>query len=247
LPDAAQILSPRVWNYYIDRCVGTKFPYFRKIQTMKIIADHREMRSKVIESLEKLGADIEITTLKVGDYVVSDRVAFERKRIDDLFATLLERRELFSQINDLARSYKRPILIIEGDDPFFSLNGRMHPNAIQGVLNTIALMRIPALFTLNEAETAQVITMIAEKEQGNTKRPFSQHGKRSRFSQTEAKEYVVSSILGIGPTVARNLLLHFGNVENIMTAPRDELMKVERVGSSTADRIRGLAGEQYDL
>jgi ERCC4-type nuclease len=34
-------------------------------------------------------------------------------------------------------------------------------------------------------------------------------------------------------------------MENIMTAPRDELMKVERVGSSTADRIRGLAGELY--
>ena len=45
-------------------------------------------------------------------------------------------------------------LIIEGDD-VFSSNGRMHPNAIQGILNAIALMRIPALFTLNEAETAQ--------------------------------------------------------------------------------------------
>lgn len=123
----------------------------------------------------------------------------------------------------------------------------MHPNAIQGILNTIALMRIPALFTLNEAETAQVIIMIAEKEQCNRKRPFNQHGKRSHLSQTEAKEYVVSSILGIGPTVARNLLLHFGSVESIMTAPREELMKVERVGSGTADRIRGLAGERYDL
>jgi len=214
---------------------------------MKIIVDHREMRSKVIESLEKLGADIEITTLKVGDYIVSDRVAFERKRIDDLFATLLERRELFSQLTDLAKSYMRPILIIEGDDPFFSLNGRMHPNAIQGILNTIALMRIPALFTLNEAETAQVITMIAEKEQGNRNRRFNQHGKRSRLSQCEAKEYIVSSILGIGPIVARNLLLHFGSVGSIMTAPREELMKVERVGSSTADRIRGLAGGSYDL
>lgn len=67
-------------------------PYFKKIQAMKIIVDYREQRSKVIGSLEKLGADIEITTLKVGDYVVSDSVAFERKRIDNLLATLLERR-----------------------------------------------------------------------------------------------------------------------------------------------------------
>ena len=56
---------------------------------MKIIVDYRERRSKVIESLEKLGADIEITTLKVGNYIVSDRVAFERKRIDDLLLRCL--------------------------------------------------------------------------------------------------------------------------------------------------------------
>lgn len=214
---------------------------------MKIIVDHREKRSKVIDSLKKQGADIELTTLEVGDYIVSDRVAFERKRIDDLFATLLERRDLFSQLTDLARSYKRPILIIEGDDPFFSQNGRIHPNAIQGILNTIALMRVPVLYTLNEAETAQVITMIAEKEQGQRNRTFNKHGKRSRLSKEEAKEYIVSSILGIGPTVARNLLLNFGSVKNIMNAPREELLKVERVGSGTADRIRELAGESYEI
>jgi len=130
---------------------------------MKIIIDYREMRSVVAEALDKLGADIEITTLEVGDYVVSGRVAFERKRVDDLFATLLERRELFSQLMVLARSYRLPILIIEGEDPFFFSGRRMHPIAVQGFLNAIALMRIPTLYTLNEAETAQVISMIAAK------------------------------------------------------------------------------------
>jgi len=89
--------------------------------------------------------------------------------------------------------------------------------------------------------------MIAEKEQGNRNMPFNQHGKRSRLSQNEAKEYVVSSMLGTGPTVAKNLLMHFGSVENIMIALREELIKVEPVGSGTPDRIRELAGERYDL
>ncbi len=84
---------------------------------MRIVIDHREMRSKVAETLRKLGADIEIATLAVGDYVVSNRVAFERKTVNDLFATMIERRELFSQLMDLGRSYKRPILIIEGQLP----------------------------------------------------------------------------------------------------------------------------------
>jgi len=213
---------------------------------MKIIVDHREMRCGVAEALRKLGADIEITTMEVGDYVVSDRVAFERKTVDDLFATLLERRELFSQLADLARSYRLPILIIEGEDPFFFSGRRMHPAAVQGFLNTIALMRIPTLYTLNEAETAQVIGMIAAKEQEDKNRHVNLHGKRSRLSQSEAKAYTLSSIPGVGPTVAGNLLRHFGSVENVMTAPREELMKVERVGAGIAERIRELAGGRYE-
>ncbi len=212
---------------------------------MRIVIDHREMRSKVAETLRKLGADIEIATLAVGDYVVSNRVAFERKTVDDLFATMIERRELFSQLMDLGRSYKRPILIIEGEDPFFFSGRRVHPAAVQGFLNTIALMRIPTLYTLNEAETAQIIGMIAEKEQDGRNGSFSPHGKRSRLSQDGAKEYLVSSVPGIGPAAARNLLQHFGSVEKVMIAPLEELMEVERVGARIAGRIRELAGGRY--
>ncbi|HMB44235.1 MAG TPA: ERCC4 domain-containing protein [Candidatus Methanoperedens sp.] len=213
---------------------------------MKVFIDHREMRSRVAEGLVKLGAEIEITTLEIGDYVVSDRVAFERKTVDDIFSTLLERRELFSQLFDLAKSYRKPILIIEGEDIFFFSSRKVNPKAIQGFLNTIALMRIPTLYTLNEAETAQVISMIALKEQNDKTRPFNFHGKRSRLSQIEMKEYIISSLPGIGQVTSRNLLNHFGSVENIVTAPREELMKVERVGFKTAKRIREIAGGQYE-
>ena len=65
---------------------------------MKVFIDHREMRSRVVDKLIELGAEIEITTLEIGDYVARDRVAFERKTADDIFSTLLERRELFSQL-----------------------------------------------------------------------------------------------------------------------------------------------------
>jgi ERCC4-type nuclease len=213
---------------------------------MRIIIDHREMRSGVAEALRNLGAYIETAALEVGDYVVSSRVAFERKTVDDLFATLLERRELFSQLMDLAGSYRLPILIIEGEDPFFFSGRRMHPAAVQGFLNSIALMRIPTLYTLNQVETAQVICMIAKKEQGGRNKPFNPHGTRSRFSQSEVKEYMLSSIPGVGPIVAYNLLLHFGSVERVMTAPREELMKVERVGARVAQRIRKVAGGRYE-
>lgn len=216
-------------------------------QNIKIIIDHRENRSKVVQEFCNLGADIEVTTLEVGDYIVSDRVAFERKTIEDLFMTLMERRELFSQLMDLSSSYRRPILIMEGQDPFFYSSRRLNPAAVQGFLNSIALMRIPTIYTLNEAETAQVICMIARKEQSDRNMQFNFHGKRSQLSQSETKEYVLSSIPGIGTVVAGNLLRHFGSVENVMTAQVNELIKVDRVGRRIADRIRKLAGEPYQL
>ncbi len=213
---------------------------------MKIVIDHREKRGGVIEELQRLGADIEFAALEVADYVVSDCVAFERKTVDDLFATMFERRELFSQLIDLSRSYRLPILIMEGEDPFFYSKRKINPMAIQGFLNTIALMRIPTLYTLNAAETAQLIFMIAQKEQNCRKKPFNLHGKRSSLSKSELKEYVVSSIPGIGPVVAGNLLRHFGSIEKIMTANREELMKVDRVGSRIADKIRILLQTSYE-
>ncbi len=62
------------------------------------------------------------------------------------------------------RCYERPILIIEGEDPFFS--GRtVNPESIKGILKTIAIsFRVPTLFMFNEAETAEVIPGIARLE-----------------------------------------------------------------------------------
>lgn len=212
---------------------------------VRVIVDSRELRSGVVKALEKQDVEIEITTLEVGDYVASCRAAFERKTIDDFFKSLFEDRKLFSQIGDLASSYERPVLIIEGGDPFFS-GRRVNPRSIQGILNTIAVsFRVPTLYTLNEDETAEVISSIARREQLDERRPVQLHGKRSHLSPAEIKEYVISSIPEVGTQVAKNLLVHFGSVEKVISAPRDELMNVDLVGPKTADRIREVVSSAY--
>src|SRR3990172_5072262 len=104
----------------------------------KIVIDKREMRCAVTKEIDRMrvdlktkeifslprnqipntertaGIDIELRTLSVGDYVLSDRVCVERKTTDDFLSTFLERRELFSQLRDLKMAYRRPILIVEG-------------------------------------------------------------------------------------------------------------------------------------
>ncbi len=215
-------------------------------QQIKVTVDSREMKSPVPKALDKLGADLTFSTLEVGDYVVSDRVAFERKAIDDFMNSWLIEKKLFSQIGDLARAYDRPVLIIEGGNPVYA--GRnVHPNAIQGLMNTIAVsFRVPILYSDSPANTANIIMMIAKREQTEEKRPVSLHGKRSHLNPNEQREYIVSAVNDIGPITAKALLRHFGSVKAVLTADKEELMRVPKVGDVTADKIIELIGGKYE-
>ncbi len=137
------------------------------MSSVRIVVDPGELGSGVVKALENQGVEIEITKLEAGDYVTNHKIAFERMTIDDFFKSIFEDMRLFEKIKDLAKSYERPVLIIEGEDPFFS--GRtINPGSIQGFLKKIAVsFRIPTLYTLNEAETAEVISSIAKAEQSD--------------------------------------------------------------------------------
>ncbi len=210
----------------------------------RVFIDHREIRSHVIQMLEKLGLDVTLKTLEVGDYVVSDRVGIERKTVEDFLSTLMDGRILFGQISDLARTFERPLLIIEGDGLYTAR--QMHPNAIRGVLASIAIdFGVPIIFSKDEEDTAALISIMAKREQAGTKKKINLHGKRTALTLKEQQEYVVSSISDIGPVVARNLLRRFGSVENVMAAPREELMEVGLVGPKTADRIKEVVSSEY--
>jgi len=211
---------------------------------IKVFVDQREIRSHVARSLEKLGMDIVLRTLEVGDYVVSDRVGIERKTVDDFLSTLMDGRDLFGQISDLRRTFDRPLLIIEGEGLYTAR--QIHANSIRGVLSSIAVdFGVPIIFSRDEEDTAALIAIIAKREQTDEKRDVSLHGKKTSLTLKEQQEYVISSLPEIGPAVARNLLLHFGSVERVMSASREELMEVGLVGPKTADRIREVVSGAY--
>jgi Fanconi anemia group M protein len=215
-----------------------------KAPEVSVYVDQREIRSHVAHALEKLGVEIILRTLAVGDYVVSDRVGIERKTADDFLSTFLDGGALFGQISDLARAYKRPLLIIEGEGIY--TKRQIHPNSIRGALSTIAIdFGVPVLFTKDEEDTAALISVIAKREQVDSKKEINLHGSKTASTLPEQQEYVISAISDIGPVVAKNLLRHFGSVERIMTASREELMAVELVGQKTADRIREVVGGIY--
>lgn len=214
-------------------------------ENLRVVIDHRETKSGVAKSLDRMGVGLSFKALEVGDYVVSDRVAVERKRTDDFASSLIDgKRNLFAQLSDLARVYEKPVLIIEGGDLFTAR--QLNPNAIYGSLASIAIdFGVSILYSRDEGETASILKVLAKREQIGEKREVNPHGKKSASTLAEQQEYLVSAISNIGPKAARNLLLHLGSVEAVMTADTEELQKVKLIGPKTAARIREIVTSQY--
>ncbi len=216
-------------------------------ESLEIVVDQRELDSNIARNLSKRdGVETRLETLAVGDYVLSDRVAVERKTVSDLLDTLTggDERSVFEQVGDLTRHYSRGVLILEGDDLYGERN--VHPNAIRGALSSLAVdFGVSVLRTEGEGDTADLLEVIAGREQQADDREVSVHGEKQSKTLAEQQEYVVSSIADVGPVTARSLLEQFATVEAVMTARKDDLTEADGVGEVTAERIREVVGSEY--
>ncbi|MGE4381516.1 MAG: DEAD/DEAH box helicase, partial [Methanothrix sp.] len=204
----------------------------------KIYVDPRERG--MAKLLEGRGAEVTLKNLEVGDYVVSDRVAIERKTAQDFVASIIDpERNLFRQVADLARSYERPVLILEGRDLY---SRQVSASSIQGALASVAVdYGVPIIPTEDQEDTASVITMLAARERREGHEP-KLHGHKTARTLKEQQEYLISAIPSVGPSVARKLLRHFGSIEKVIAASKEELQEVDMVGPKIAERIRELVG-----
>ena len=145
----------------------------------RVIVDTREFNSRVVVELSNLGIIVESAQLEVGDYVVSDRCAIERKDVEDFLASLIDKR-LFAQAKRLVSVYPRPLMILEGEDLF--LRRRISPEAIMGALSSLTVnFKLPIITTRDPKETAMFIAVLAKKEQqeGNPVGKRGQKGHRA--------------------------------------------------------------------
>jgi len=215
-------------------------------EAVEIVVDQRELDSAIARDLStREGIETRLETLAVGDYVVSDRVAIERKTVADFLDTLTGGdRSLFEQVGDLSRHYARPVVLLEGEGLYEERN--VHPDAIRGALASLTVdFGMSVLRTEDEGDTADLLAVLAGREQTTRDRTVSVHGEKSAKTLDEQQEYVVGAIADIGPVTARSLLEQFGSVEAVMTAREEDLLEVDGVGEVTADRIRTVVGSDY--
>ncbi|MDP3034763.1 MAG: DEAD/DEAH box helicase [Methanobacteriaceae archaeon] len=216
--------------------VPPKIP-LKSTQSLKplIYADSREGNSHVLRELIKLGVDIEIKTMAVADYQITDEVGIERKTASDFISSIADKR-LYKQAKEMVGEFKKPVLILEGDNLY---SGFMNPNAIRGALSAIAIdFGIPIIPTRSPDDTAAMLRRIAIREQGQNRPPVQVRTEKKPLTFLEQQLFIVESLPNVGPVNARKLLEEFGSIKKIINATEDDLQKVDGIGKKIAKTIK---------
>jgi Fanconi anemia group M protein len=213
---------------------------------IKIFADYREKGSGIIKELIEQGVNINLEKLENADYILSSRVGVEIKTVEDFVDSIIDKR-LLIQIKEMKSKFERPLIIIEGNKDIFSVRN-VHPNAIRGMLATIAISYgIPVLQTKNSKETAILLAIIAKREQEDNNNLFSLHGEKRTRSLKDQQEYVVSALPGVGMSLAKPLLREFKTIKKIVNAKQEQLEKVEKIGVIKAKQIKDVVEKEYEV
>ncbi|OYT53065.1 MAG: hypothetical protein B6U72_06985 [Candidatus Altiarchaeales archaeon ex4484_2] len=210
---------------------------------VKIYLDVRERNTRILTELKEK-TKIDLKQLPVGDYILSDRIAVERKTQEDFLSSIVDNR-LFPQARELSENFDIPLLIIEGSQDLYTLRN-IHPNALRAAIASLAIdLGIAVIYTRNEKDTAEYLYQIAKREQIDEGRGIRLRGSRKPLLLRERQRYVIESLPNVSSVLAKRLLDEFQTVEEIMKAPEDELRKVEGIGEKKAKEIRKVLKAGY--
>src|SRR3989338_749406 len=210
-----------------------------------IYTDIRERASGILKELSEI-PDIRVKAkqLPVADFLVSDRVAIERKEGNDFITSIINGR-IFNQAQELVSNFQRPIIIVEGE--IFGIRN-VHDNAIRGALTSLMVdFGIPVFQTNSVKETAEMIAFIAKREQLQQQREVRLQGEKRAFGQNEQLQFIVESLPLVGPQMAKSLLKKFGTVQNVFNAQEQELKSIENMGDKKAREIRKTLTRSYEV
>jgi len=184
---------------------------------------------------------LDLQQLEVGDFQLSDRAVVEYKRVPDFVDSIIDGR-LLSQLKQLRR-YSRAAILLEGEEDIFSQR-RIHPNAIRGMLATIAVgYGIPILTTKTSQESAAMLIAMARREQVVS--PSFEQQVAKPATEDEQILHVVASIPGIGPALSKPLLERFRTLHALVNASVDDLKAVPGIGDKKARAVHDFVRREH--
>jgi Fanconi anemia group M protein len=206
-----------------------------------VIVDFREDNASVKDYIQGMGSLVKPLSLKIGDYVCSDRVCIERKTGEDFISSLTDGR-LFEQAKELKANFSKPIMIIEGN----YTKGRINENAIKSAIASIVLdYEIPVIMTRDDQETAKIIFWFANREQITNKKNIGIKGKKKPKDIKDLQEHVISSLPGVSTVLSKRILENFGTIKRFVNASETQLAKIDGIGKVMAKNLKRLLNEKY--
>ncbi|RLG20919.1 hypothetical protein DRN74_04230 [Candidatus Micrarchaeota archaeon] len=206
-------------------------------EELSVFVDYREAPSGIIRALVDEGIRVKQHALKVGDYIISDRIVIERKSASDFVQSIIDGR-LFKQVRLMREQFELPVIIVEGD--IYEHERKVNDNALRGALVSLIVKHgVALLFSRSIVETAKFIALLAKQEKEEGSSPHLR-GEKPKASISEWQKYIVSSLPNVGPKAAEELLKRFGSVSAVFNATERELRRVRGLGEKKAKRIRQL-------
>jgi len=217
------------------------FQLMQKPDHATIHIDHREECEALVAALRGYGYDIVFEHLTIGDYRILPDTVVERKTIDDFCLSIIDGR-LFRQAFLLAEHVDCPVIIVEGE----SFANRQHDidlEAIKGALISLAqTFRIPVLRTRDQQDTSWYLHTLAQQRRRVGTGAGALRGTKPKRPQTQ-RHYILRSIPGVGPKLARLLLEQYETIEAIARVPAEELARMPGLGRKRADSIHNILHE----
>ena len=201
---------------------------------VRVVADERERRSGVPDELRSLGAFVEYRVLDVADYVVGN-YAIERKSVRDFVNSLYTGR-LFDQAHRIGEAYQAIFLLVEGD-LWNELGRARNPRSLWGALISSVLdFGLNTFFAPDQKQTAQFLFTLAKggRHKGNSGEPPLIVRKPRTTDLTRIQLSVLSSLPGVGPRMAKQLLDHFGSLRRVFAASVTEMSVGAGIGKARA-------------
>ena len=206
-----------------------------RIKDLRIIIDERERKSGIPKLLQKIGINVEVKRLPIGDYIVSHETVVERKSISDFISSIFDGR-LFDQCNRLKEHFQFPIILLEGNvDEIETITE--NPLVFYGALSTIAVeFKIPIIPTPNASHTAKLLVALSSRKD-SIKGPLLKKIRKSNDIQKQQLS-VLCSLPGVGEKTAIRLLEKFGSPLKVLSASTKDLSKISGLGESRAKKIK---------
>ncbi len=209
----------------------------RSRASVRIVADDRERAGGVIGELRRLeGVRLEVRRLAVGDFLVEDRFAVERKTLADFAQSVVDVR-LFKQVAMLAADGRRGVLLLEGsasDLPRIRINRE----SMQGALITVSVFYgLAVLRARDAAESARLLFYLGCQAERFARGAMARPGCRPKGKRAR-QLFILQGLPGIGPERADRLLTRFGSLQAIAIASVEDLATINGLGELTARRMR---------